>query len=93
MMLGFLFVQILDGVFTYFGVKAWGPAIEANPIVGSAVAYAGPGAGIAGAKLIASALGMALHRRGVHLLLALLTAIYVAVAIVPWMILFLCARV
>jgi hypothetical protein len=87
--LSFLCVQMLDGMFTYLGVKAWGPGIEGNPLISSAVAHAGVAGGIAGAKLFASALGVALHLKRVHLLVALLTAFYLVVAIVPWTILFL----
>ena len=82
--LGFFIVQVLDGTFTYIGVSLWGPAIEANPVVSSAVAVAGPVAGLAAVKLVAIGFGMLLHLRRVHNLVALLTAIYFALAIVPW---------
>jgi hypothetical protein len=89
MLLGFVIVQGLDGIFTYLGVVIWGPAIEANPLVSSATALAGLGLGLAGAKLLAVGLGMVLHLRRVHNLVALLTAIYLVVAILPWTALFL----
>jgi hypothetical protein len=82
--LAFFAAQLLDGVFTYVGVSVWGPAIEANPLVSSAVAVAGLGAGLTGVKAVAIAFGMLLHLRRLHTLVALLTAIYVAIAIVPW---------
>jgi hypothetical protein len=41
-------------------------------------------AGVGAAKALAIGLGMALHLRRVHNLVALLTAIYFTVAIVPW---------
>jgi hypothetical protein len=85
----FVTVQYLDGALTYFGFHTWGPSIEANPLVSSAVAVAGLGGGLAIAKLTAIGLGMALHLRKVHRVVALLTAFYVAVAIVPWTLLFL----
>jgi hypothetical protein len=85
----FLCVQFLDGVLTYFGVRTWGPSVEGNPVVSSAVAYVGLGAGLAGAKLIAIAFGMVLHLKRIHTLIAVLTAFYLAVAILPWAILFL----
>lgn len=85
----FLCVQVLDGVFTYLGVRIWGPTIEGNPIISAAVAFAGLGAGLAGAKLVAIAFGMVLHLRRIHTIIALLTALYLCVAIVPWAILFL----
>ena len=87
--LAFVIVQSLDGAFTYLGVSTWGPSIEANPIVSSAVAAAGPAAGLFGAKLVAIGLGILLHLRRVHTLVAFLTAIYVGAAIVPWTALFL----
>lgn len=85
----FLVVQALDGALTYLGVHIWGPAIEVNPIVSSAVSLAGVGMGLAGAKLVAVAFGIVLHLRGVHNVIALLTAFYVAAAILPWTLLFL----
>jgi uncharacterized protein DUF5658 len=86
---GFVLVQCLDGAFTYVGVKTWGVGVEANPLISSAVAIAGLGAGLCGAKLLAVGLGMLLHLRGIHALVLLLTALYVAAAIVPWAALFL----
>ena len=86
---GFMVVQCLDGVFTYLGVRIWGPGIEANPIVSAAMTGGGLLVGLGGAKLVAIGFGMLLHLRGVHSLIALLTAIYFTVAIVPWTALFL----
>ena len=85
----FVVVQYLDGALTYFGFHTWGPTIEANPLVSSAVAFAGVAGGLAIAKLAAIGLGIALHLRQVHGIVALLTAFYVAVAIIPWTLLFL----
>jgi hypothetical protein len=53
------------------------------------VAFAGVGAGLAGTKMVAIVFGMVLHLKRVHTLVALLTAFYVAVAILPWAFLFL----
>ena len=89
LVIGFMLVQCLDGVFTYIGIATFGPTIEANPLVGSAVALAGPGPGLAAAKLLAAACGMVLHLLRVHGLVAALTFFYLAVAIVPWAGLFL----
>src|SRR4051812_4105438 len=85
----FMVVQALDGVLTVLGVHIWGPTVEANPLISSAVAFAGVGTGVALAKLVAVGLGMILHLRRVHGVVALLTAFYLAVAIVPWAVLFL----
>ena len=85
----FMVVQALDGILTYLGVHIWGPSVEANPLISSAVSFAGVGTGVAMAKLFAVGLGMVLHLRRVHGVVALLTAFYLAVAIVPWAMLFL----
>jgi len=45
---GFLLVQVLDGMFTYLGVTIWGLHIEANPLISSAVEYAGLGGAVVG---------------------------------------------
>ena len=85
----FMVVQAMDGVLTYLGVHIWGPSIEANPLISSAVSFVGVGAGVAAAKLVAVAFGMLLHLRKVHGIVAILTAFYLAAAIVPWTVLFL----
>ena len=87
--LSFVIVQGLDGVLTYLGVQFWGPTVEANPIVSSTVQLVGLGAGLATVKLVAVGFGIALHLHRVHNLVALLTAVYVAAAILPWAALFL----
>ena len=86
---GFFLVQYLDGVLTYLGVTIWGPGIEANPLVSSAIAVAGPIPALAGAKLVAIAFGIVLHLCRVHNIVALLTLLYLTVAILPWTALFL----
>jgi hypothetical protein len=91
-MLCFLVVQCLDGVMTYLGIVIWGPGIEANPIVSSAVAFAGVGTGLTVTKLVAVCCGIALHLSRVHNLVAFLTAVYIAIAIVPWTAMFLTAQ-
>jgi hypothetical protein len=87
--LGFLLVQWLDGVYTYLGIYTWGPHIEANPLVSSAVAVAGPGVALYATKLFAVACGMVLHLRRIHRMVALLTLFYLVAAILPWTALFL----
>jgi hypothetical protein len=80
----FLIVQGLDGLLTYHGVVAYGPSVEANPFVASMMQGLGWGTGLMTAKIVAGSLGIALHVRRVHGMLALLTGIYLAVAILPW---------
>jgi hypothetical protein len=80
---------MLDGIFTYLGVSIWGPHVEGNPIVASIMTVAGPASGLAGAKLMAIGFGIALHLRRVHNLVAFLTVVYFAIAILPWTAVFL----
>jgi hypothetical protein len=80
----FLLAQCLDGVLTYVGVATFGVVMEANPIVANLMTSFGHGAGLLGAKLIASGLGIALHLLGIHTAIAVLAAFYMAVAVAPW---------
>jgi hypothetical protein len=89
MVVTFLVMQCLDGIFTYLGVGIWGPGIEANPLISSAMSLLGVVCGVAGAKAVAISFGMLLHLRRVHNMVAALTAIYFAAAILPWATLFL----
>ena len=84
LVVGFMVVQGLDGALTYIGIATYGHAIEANPLVSSAIAVAGPGPGLTAAKLLAAACGIVLHLLRVHGLVAALTLFYLVVAIVPW---------
>ena len=80
----FMLVQYLDGFYTYAGFSIWGLNIEANPLLRTAVGAVGPGTGLAVAKLVAIGFGMLLHLRGVHLAVAILTGVYIALSIIPW---------
>ena len=80
----FLLAQALDGVLTYVGVNTYGPRIEGNPLIAWLMGTLGEGLGLAAAKITAGGFGIALHLSGVHMVVALLTAFYFAVAIVPW---------
>ena len=86
--LAFLVVQALDGALTYVGLSTVGRVIEGNPLVASLMASFGLGFGLAGAKLFAVSLGIALHLFGTHRLVAFLTAFYLAAAVVPWVAVF-----
>ena len=82
--LGFLVVQALDGALTYIGIQIWGPGIEGNPLLSSAMLHAGAGASLATAKALAMSFGIILHLYRVHTLIAILTVFYIAAAIIPW---------
>jgi uncharacterized membrane protein len=83
-MLAFLFAQASDGVLTYVGIATMGPGIEGNPLLASLMRVVGGGAALVGAKLVAASLGILLHLTGVHRIVAALTALYIAAAVVPW---------
>lgn len=85
----FLLSQALDGIFTYLGLQQFGPGAEANPLIVSVIPVLGQGLAVASAKLFAASLGMILHLRGVHRAVAVLTALYVTLAVVPWTLLLL----
>jgi hypothetical protein len=80
----FLVSQALDGVLTYLGLRQFGPAVEANPLISSVMPLLGQGMTLAFVKLFASSLGAILHVTGVHRAVALLTALYLGAAVVPW---------
>jgi hypothetical protein len=86
--LAFMIVQALDGALTYVGLITIGPVAEGNPLVAGLMAAFGLGLGLAGAKLFAASLGIALHLFGAHRLIAALTAVYLVGAIFPWMAVF-----
>jgi uncharacterized membrane protein len=82
--LAFFLAQALDGIFTYIGVAAMGRDIEANPLLHWLMGATGHGMALAIAKFSAAGFGIVLHLAGVHRAVALLTLLYLAVAIVPW---------
>jgi hypothetical protein len=83
-LLAFLAAQVLDGLFTYVGVRRFGMMAEANPLLAWSIGAFGEGPALAGAKLMASTFGIALHLTAVHRIVAALTIFYLAVAILPW---------
>ena len=69
---------------TYLGVQTFGRSIEANPLLAWLMGAVGDGPALAAAKTAAATFGALLHLTAVHRILALLTGIYLAAAIVPW---------
>ena len=80
----FLLTQILDGVFTYAGVSAFGVAAEGNPLLAWLMTSYGELIALAGAKVLAAACGVALYVLAVDRLLAILTLVYIGAALIPW---------
>jgi hypothetical protein len=81
----FVAAQAFDGVFTYVAVSAVGTHAESNTLLAMWMTLIGPGPALVLAKSIAVAAGAFVYHRGLHGLLAGLTAIYAAAAIGPWL--------
>jgi hypothetical protein len=84
MIIAFLATQAADGVFTYVGISTMGVWVEGNPMVSTLMTVFGQAAALTIVKLLSSSLGVMLHVTGVHRVVALLTCLYLAAAIVPW---------
>lgn len=81
----FLAVQLLDGLFTYVAVSAVGPHAEGNVLLKTWIVLAGPGPTLLVAKLVAAGAGIFVYYQGMHRLLAALTVLYAVAAIGPWL--------
>ena len=92
-LLAFILAQVADGLFTYFGIKMFGAAIEGNPLVAWYVAAFGAGIALIGAKGLAVACGVTLYLRAMHRTIGALTLVYVTAALWPWSLVFTAAIV
>ena len=81
----FVVCQATDGLLTYFAVSAFGHGVEGNPILATWMTLAGAGPTLLVAKFGACACGLVLYARGTHRALATLTAMYLLVAVAPWL--------
>jgi hypothetical protein len=79
----FLVAQLLDGIFTYLGVAAFGLS-EGNPIIAYYIQHHGVGPSVTMAKVLAVVCSMVLHLLGLHRTLGLLTLMYLSLAVLPW---------
>jgi hypothetical protein len=84
----FLLTQLLDGVYTYFGVRTFGMHAEGNPIIATLITHLGNGPTLLSAKVAASGMGICLYLCGTHALVALLAGLYLAASITPWTLIF-----
>ena len=87
----FFVAQLLDGVFTYLGVAAFGLS-EGNPIIAYYMKVHGVGPSVTVAKGLAVVCSMVLHLLGMHRTLGLLTLAYLSLAVLPWTYLLFFAR-
>lgn len=84
----FLAAQLCDGVFTYVAVSAVGIHAEGNALLATWMGLVGPGTALLAAKTVAALAGLLVYWRGLHGLLAGLTAFYAAAAVGPWMLVY-----
>jgi hypothetical protein len=83
----FVLAQFADLVLTYVGITAFGPGIEANPLMAWCMAGAGVGLALVGFKVLALGCGTLLHVQGMHRSIAVLTTFYVGAAVWRWILL------
>jgi hypothetical protein len=79
----FLCAQVVDGLFTYLGIASFGWT-EGNPLIAWYMQHFGVGPIVTAAKLMAVGCAVVLHLLGFHKMLAVLTLVYLSVAILPW---------
>ena len=79
----FLCSQVVDGLFTYLGISNFGWT-EGNPLIAWYMQHFGVGLIVTAAKLMAVGCAVVLHLLAFHKMLAVLTLIYLSVAILPW---------
>lgn len=85
----YLVAQVYDGLFTYVAVRALGVEVEGNAFLAAWMAVFGPAPTLVVAKLTAVMSGILVYARNVNGILAALTGLYLAAAILPW--LYVCA--
>jgi hypothetical protein len=83
--LAFLLMQAADGALTYVGVATHGLGAEANPLLVALMVSVGAVPALLSAKTLAAILGVFLHLLGVHRIVAVLTAVYLGGAVMPWL--------
>jgi Domain of unknown function (DUF5658) len=83
-LLAFFAAQFTDGALTYIGVQHFGLGIEANPIVRWYIAVLGIGYALLAVKGVALVCGAVLHLTARHRVVGLLTILYLAMAVRPW---------
>ena len=84
-LLVFIVLQAADGLLTYVAVERFGVGAEGNPILATWILLTGSAPALIGAKLLACACGGVLYAAGVHSVLAGLSALYLLMAVVPWL--------
>lgn len=84
----FILFQVLDGIFTYFGVRVFGIKVEANFLIESTMSLVGVGWGLVIFKFMAMIAGVFIYYQNRHNSIMVLTAICLVFAILPWVYIF-----
>ncbi len=82
----FVIVQCTDAWLTAIGIYRYGVAVEANPIVAWYTHVLGVGVALLAVKAVAIGCAAALHAQTCRRTLSALSALYVVVAIIPWIV-------
>lgn len=80
----FIATQILDGLFTYWGVLRFGLGIEMNVWLAATMESIGPATALVAAKTFACGCGVLLYSTEYLRPLAVAAGLYIGVALVPW---------
>jgi hypothetical protein len=91
-LIAFVIAQLCDGMLTYVGVHTFGQSIEANPILSWYIAALGAGVALLAAKSLAIACALLLYRFALYGTIGVLTVLYFAMAVQPWVSLLILAR-
>jgi hypothetical protein len=81
----FVCVQILDALLTWNGLKRFGAAAEGNPILSFYISFFGAAPALGVAKGLAMCGGGLLCFKSRHVILSILTLVYIVGAVVPWL--------
>lgn len=82
----FMAAQILDGAFTYWGVRRFGIDVEMNALLASSMLTVGPALTLVGAKLMAGLCGLLLYANGYFRVLAIVSGLCLGLAVIPWVV-------
>lgn len=84
LLLIFSFTQVADGIFTYIGTAMYGVEAEANPLIAYFMMEWGFGFSLLMVKAVAVVCGILIWVLGEYKVLAILTTIYLYIAVLPW---------
>ena len=84
----FVAAQLLDGAFSYVGIRQFGITVEQNALLVFYIEAFGLAATLIAAKFLACGCGLVLHLASRHRAIAIAAGAYLGLAIVPWLLVF-----